>query len=626
MKKILFLLSYLCLGLAARAEVTDVTQYDNVLYAESVSGTAGSMVTLSLKLNNIEEVTGYQVDLVLPEGVTVATDEDGFYLTELSTARTTSKKMDYFNSAKQEDGSIRIMCSSTGSIPFSGNEGEVATIPLCLDANLADGTYPIVLKDEVISFRDANGCKVSSVECELHVGEIVDEGYAVQIIPFSLTQGTAYDSEAETGNYFFTVQLANAADAVTIDFDLTLPNGMGIGTYQYNAGTPKKPVWVDVYDLYYAGDYASDQYFPTAEDNEDGTIHVSATDVTFTASAVPVDVIQLPVTVSEDMENGVYELILKNVVITDAESHVYHAASYKCTVFVGDLSALTTTPAFHGTWDDEGIETFNEAFAENASLTSIDFSNAVVVSDVALTTANKNAVFFLSEGSNVSNECNVVEGDVCAKLVLTDGFAFGPAKAFTVKAGEYGRTLEADTYGTIVLPFAPDAETMKGYTFYEMTGVETDALTFDEVANPVAGKPYIVTSDGAATKMTAEAESVVAIEPTATEVDGWTMTGTYDSVVFTDANELANLYCISGNQFKQATSKLTMNPFRAYFVGDGSVSSINLRDNDGTTNIISLNSPFSILNSPLYDLQGRQVEHPAQGGIYIQNGKKVLVK
>ena len=90
-----FLLSYLCLGLAAQAEVTDVTPYDNVLYAESVTGTAGSMVTLSLKLNNTEEVTGYQVDLVLPANVTVATDEDGFYLTELSTARTTSKKMDY---------------------------------------------------------------------------------------------------------------------------------------------------------------------------------------------------------------------------------------------------------------------------------------------------------------------------------------------------------------------------------------------------------------------------------------------------------------------------------------------------------------------------------------------------
>lgn len=74
---------------------TDVTPYDNVLYAESVTGTEGSMVTLSLKLNNTEEVTGYQVDLVLPANVTVATDEDGFYLTELSTARTTSKKMDY---------------------------------------------------------------------------------------------------------------------------------------------------------------------------------------------------------------------------------------------------------------------------------------------------------------------------------------------------------------------------------------------------------------------------------------------------------------------------------------------------------------------------------------------------
>lgn len=68
-----------------------------------------------------------------------------------------------------------------------------------------------------------------------------------------------------------------------------------------------------------------------------------------------------------------------------------------------------------------------------------------------------------------------------------------------------------------------------------------------------------------------------------------------------------------------------MNPFRAYFVGDGSVSSINLRNGDGTTRIISLNGESVCADAPVYDLQGRLVVNPAQG-IYIQNGKKVFVK
>ena len=121
-RKLIILTLCLSLGLMARAEATDISQYENVVFPVPTTGSAGSAVTVSVEMNNTVNATGFQFDIVLPEGITVATDGDGFYLIALSETRTTSKKTDFFSSALQTDGSVRVMCSSTQSYTFSGNE------------------------------------------------------------------------------------------------------------------------------------------------------------------------------------------------------------------------------------------------------------------------------------------------------------------------------------------------------------------------------------------------------------------------------------------------------------------------------------------------------------------------
>ena len=620
------LLAFLPGMLHAEVIATDVTTLDYAVYVPKVSVSANSEVALSVCLKNGQPIATWQADLELPEGLAIAKNAYGDLMIVVSGTRTTPSRHSIATNTL-ENGMVRILYNSAANNTILDTDGEVATLTLNVAADVEPGEYPIVFRNIVLSETNQTGHKLDQVACLLTVkgdNPSYEEGYSLEIAPFTLAKGTSYDIEAEESNLFITVLLVNAIETTTLDFDLALPEGLGIGTYQYNRGTPKKPDWVDVYDSYYAGNYESDEYFPEAEKNEDGTIHVSSSDMTFVSSSTPVAVIQLPVTADEAVADGVYELTLKNIVITDADGTEYHAANYTTSIFVGDLSSISEVPALYGDFAAEGVKAFNAAFAENKVATSYDFTNATGFdAETVFAPGNKNALFIASEGVVPANANNVIVNDVCANLVLTDGFAFGPAKTFTVKAGEYSRTLSADTYGTIVLPFTPDAETLKDYTFYELTDVETNALTFDEVSSPVAGKPYIVTSDGTATKMSAEAESTVVVEPAATEADGWTMTGTYESVVFTDADELANLYCISGNQFKQATSKLTMNPFRAYFVGDGSAKSIELRGDDGTTRIIDLTEDAK--KGVLYDVLGRKVEMPAQG-IYIHNGKKTLVK
>ena len=49
-------------------------------------------------------------------------------------------------------------------------------------------------------------------------------------------------------------------------------------------------------------------------------------------------------------------------------------------------------------------------------------------------------------------------------------------------------------------------------------------------------------------------------------------------------------------------------------------------DSDGTTGIHAVNSEEGIVNSDVwYNLQGRRIEKPTKAGLYIKNGKKVIV-
>lgn len=150
-------------------EDTDLERYENVLFVKGGKGVAGLNTTLSLMLNNTIEAVGFQCDFYAPEKTCVPKDEDGFYMMDLSTERTTYSKTNLFETGLQADGAIRILCSSSKNYAFSGTTGEVATITLSLDKDITPGEYPLVLKNIVISNPDGRTYKVPYVKTTLTV-------------------------------------------------------------------------------------------------------------------------------------------------------------------------------------------------------------------------------------------------------------------------------------------------------------------------------------------------------------------------------------------------------------------------------------------------------------------------
>ena len=150
---------------------TDISMMDNVVYIEPVESHPGSELILSLKMKNNVGIQTVQFDLYLPDGVTVAKDDDGFDLIELSTERTTARKMDSFSSNQTSNGAYRVLINSNGGYTFDGTDGEIARVTVNIASDMAEGDYPLILKDIVLVNTNTEGFETEYVKSILTISD-----------------------------------------------------------------------------------------------------------------------------------------------------------------------------------------------------------------------------------------------------------------------------------------------------------------------------------------------------------------------------------------------------------------------------------------------------------------------
>lgn len=160
---------------------TDISEIGNVIYIGNISGCPGGRQTLSVKMKNAVAIQTVQFDLYLPNGVSVAKDNENFELIELSTERTTSKKMDTFSSNFTATGAYRVLINSNQGYSFDGNDGEIVLITIDVSPEMEAGDYPIFLKDIVLASTASDGYETSSVKSTIHisnykVGDVNNDG------------------------------------------------------------------------------------------------------------------------------------------------------------------------------------------------------------------------------------------------------------------------------------------------------------------------------------------------------------------------------------------------------------------------------------------------------------------
>lgn len=120
---------------------------DNTLSLDNLLANKSTQALLPIAMKNAKSITGFQFDLYLPDGVTVATNSKGKLLVS------TTDRMDgnYTVSGSVIDDYVRIIGYSVDSDPFLGNEGDILNITLNVGSDIADGDYTIRIKDIVLS-------------------------------------------------------------------------------------------------------------------------------------------------------------------------------------------------------------------------------------------------------------------------------------------------------------------------------------------------------------------------------------------------------------------------------------------------------------------------------------------
>ena len=135
-------------------EDTDISQLDNTIYIERIEASAGQQIQLSLKMKNSAPIRGFQFDLYLPAGVTVAKTSKGKIMGQLSPSRLPDEDEHTLTFSEQPDGAIRFLCGSQYDEVFTGNDGEIATLTVNISETMEEGDYPLLLKGIVLSETD----------------------------------------------------------------------------------------------------------------------------------------------------------------------------------------------------------------------------------------------------------------------------------------------------------------------------------------------------------------------------------------------------------------------------------------------------------------------------------------
>ena len=183
-------------------------------------------------------------------------------------------------------------------------------------------------------------------------------------------------------------------------------------------------------------------------------------------------------------------------------------------------------------------------------------------------------------------------------------------------------TVESKSYATAYLPFGVSA--VSGAKAYTAATPANGQTVMTETANFAKETGVLLVSDEAAAK------AVLTIG----DVEGATNTSALKGTLLAkDITGAQTKYLVFGKNnanekevgfFEPSTTVTSIPANRAFFAdAEGSAIALNFGNVTAVNNVVAGNAN---VNAPIFDLTGRRVVKAVKGGLYIQNGKKYIVK
>jgi len=181
----------------------------------------------------------------------------------------------------------------------------------------------------------------------------------------------------------------------------------------------------------------------------------------------------------------------------------------------------------------------------------------------------------------------------------------------------YDRHFTVDKMATVSLPFnmSPEEIAAAG-EFYALDSYADGVITFKTATTVEANVPYVFIPAMEYPFENLADQGFVGVRESAVDKDGAVFHN------YAAATAIAGVYGIKDGEFVKVNSG-TYNPYRAVveLIDDAPAK---LAIDLGTTGISEMSSE-EMISAPIFDLQGRRIQTISKG-LYIQNGKKFIVK
>lgn len=413
---------------------------------------------------------------------------------------------------------------------------------------------------------------------------------------------------------------------------LPINDGLDMSTNKRLSIMIKKPHWSNVIIELSDGNYHKKIAANYNGDNE-GKWQKLVFDFTNNCDFGGVNPTQLAIFpgIEKDQENS-QEIYVDNIVL-EANPTVNDESLWADGLLEGNL---TLTGGYFKTecmnvdkeWEKSNIDDFvalNNRLSAN--VTSIDMRKASTLGvDINKFFENKNpntivyANQYYDRGDN--NYANIVVGDIAKSLELTDAYAFNAPEEFKAESVKLTRGVQKGK-NSFVLPFAVKATELDAtqVATYEGCDKINKVANFTTAESVGANIPFL-------TMDVAEDKAAVAKELTFTNKDivatstdfgkGEGFVGVYAK---TDVKDKYGIN--SEGKLQKGGEGAYVDAFHAYLdVKD----LVRVAFNGSTPTAINGVAADKVANTAVYDLSGRRVYGKLQKGLYIMNGKKVVVK
>lgn len=440
----------------------------------------------------------------------------------------------------------------------------------------------------------------------------------IQAVPFVTKAGVVSNDKK-----MIEISMSNSTfDVANLQFDILLPEGISLtGNTSFTARIPRTLNYNDeldmdipVYDFSVQSElqtsgYTRFMFIPGGELRPIATGSGSFIKLRYTTSA--------------SMLPGVYPILMTNIKLVKTETESISIPSAVSYVVISDDG--TTSPlSSEATIDLSGMTGYMPSFVVNEL-------NTAIASNTNLKTLN------LSGVTGLGGDLSVPEG----------------AFWHTANAAKLNRTFTAGAKSTICLPFEISSSVASSLgKFYQFDGISDGKVVMRQTTGALsANTPYIYEPSSAQAGIGVTDATISFSENPVTEnaEAQYTFKGTYEPITWASPVGIygfakAGVEGFDPGQFVRGGSGVSIAPYRAYleYTGEGKLSAARTRgidelpvslgiiyiDSYGNTTIVD--SAVSVVKEQAeswYGIDGTNYSGmPTRKGIYINNGKKVVIK